>query len=180
MEMKNDRTFHLALTGMFTALVIVTTMMIRIPMPYTFGYVHMGDAMIFLSVLVLGKKAGSFAAGAGSALADLFSGYAYYAPWTLVIKALMALVMGLALEHMKKRGVFGESGHIHLTELLAMSLAGLEMTAGYYIAASVMQGNWTAPLLSIPGNVAQFTVGMVIAWLLSASLAKTPVRKYLV
>ena len=50
--------------------------------------------MIFLSVLLLGKKGGALAAGLGSALADVLGGYAAYAPWTLLIKALMAIIMG--------------------------------------------------------------------------------------
>ena len=177
--MEKNRTTDIALTGLFTALIVVTTMMIRIPMPATNGYVHMGDAMIFLSVLVLGKKAGSFASGTGSALADLLSGYAYYAPWTFVIKLLMALVMGQALEHMKKRGS-KDSLHLNLAVLVSMMLAGLEMTAGYYIAGAVMQGSWITPIMSIPGNIAQFVTGMIIAWVLSGALLRTPVRKYIV
>ncbi len=177
--MGKNRTFDLVLTGMLTALIVVTTMIVRIPMPYSNGYVHMGDAMIFVSVLVLGKKAGAFAAGTGSALADILGGYAYYAPWTLVIKGLMGLVMGIALEHMKKRGATTDNGHMSLTELAAMTLAGLEMTAGYYLAAAVMQGSWVVPLMSIPGNIVQFTVGMVIAWVFAGALSRTPVRKYI-
>ena len=176
--MENNRTFDLVLTGLFTALVMVTTMIIRIPMPLTNGYVHLGDTTIYLAVLILGKKRGSIAAGTGSALADLFSGYAHYVPWTFVIKSLMALVMGLALDNMKKRGMYKEHARLRPAELIAMTLAGLEMTVGYYIAASIMHGNWVTPLMSVPGNIIQFTVGMLVAWFLAGALYGTPVGKY--
>lgn len=58
--------------------------------------------MVFLSVLVLGWRYGAMAAGVGSALADIISGYAQWAPATLVIKTLMAVLMGLAIEKAMK------------------------------------------------------------------------------
>lgn len=93
-----DKTQKIVTTGLMTALITVATMVIAIPVPFTNGYVHMGDSMIFLAVLILGWKYGAFAAGIGSALADIFLGYVHWAPWTLCIKALMAVVMGLIIE----------------------------------------------------------------------------------
>lgn len=178
--MRNTKTFELVLTGLLTALILTATMMIRIPVSFTNGYVHLGDTMIYLAVLAIGKKKGAFAAGTGSALADLLSGYAHYVPWTFVIKALMAFIMGAVIDSMKKRGTYSVEGRRSLPELIAMTLAGLEMTAGYYLAASIMHGNWITPLLSVPGNLCQFAVGMVLAEIAATALVKTPVRKYLV
>lgn len=197
----DERTNRIVMTGIMTSLIMVATMIIRIHIPFTQGYVHLGDAVIFLAVLVLGKKYGTFAAGVGSALADLLSGYAYYAPWTFAVKALMAFVVGAALEHYEKKlhqenaGAnpagnndkegsdnhspwLNSKGRLPLLELLAMFFGGVEMTVGYYISASLMQGNWYTPLFSIPGNIAQFIVGMVIAIALATALYKTPARKY--
>ncbi len=193
----NDRTSKVVLTGIMTSLILVSTMIFRIHIPFTQGYVHLGDAAIFIAVLIVGKKYGTFASGVGSALADLFSGYAYYAPWTFAVKALMAFVVGAALEHYEKKMHEeknrekgnskvhqGESpwlnskGRIPTLELLAMFFGGVEMCVGYYISASLMHGNWYTPLFSIPGNIAQFIVGMVIAIALASALYKTPARKY--
>ncbi len=54
--MTNDRTGKMVLTALMACLVLLATYMIRIPSPFTQGYIHLGDTMIFLSVLVLGKK----------------------------------------------------------------------------------------------------------------------------
>ena len=135
----------------------------------TSGYVHLGDSMIFLAVLILGKKNGSIAAGIGSAMGDILGGYAFWAPWTLVIKFVMAWILGTFTERFEKKG-----------EIIGMVAAGIEMTAGYYVASSVMYGSWIVTLADIPWNVGQFVVGMIIAGVLYNALEKTPAKKYFV
>lgn len=44
------------------------------------GYVNLGDCAVLMSAWVLGPLYGGAAAGIGSALADLLSGYAHYVP----------------------------------------------------------------------------------------------------
>lgn len=162
-----ERVFHMVLTGLMTCLVIVATMFIKIPIPMTQGYVHLGDSMIFLAVLILGKKNGSLAAGIGSAMGDILGGYAFWAPWTLVIKFIMGYILGMFVERFGKKG-----------EIIGMAVAGAEMTAGYYIASSVMYGSWIVTLADIPWNVGQFVVGMAIAGVLYNALSKTPAKRY--
>ena len=58
-----EKVVNMVMMGLMTCLVIVATMFIKIPIPMTQGYVHLGDSMIFLAVLILGKKSGSLAAG---------------------------------------------------------------------------------------------------------------------
>jgi uncharacterized membrane protein len=99
-----EQTKKLTYTGIMTALVFIATFAIRIPIPFTDGYVHLGDCMIFLAALLLGWKYGAFAAGVGSMLADLLGGYPHWALPTLVIKALMALLVALAINLVKTRG----------------------------------------------------------------------------
>ena len=89
--MKSDRIQKLTLAGALAALTAVATLLIQIPSP-TKGYINTGDVLVNLSAWVLGPLYGSAAAGIGSALADLISGYTVYAPATLIIKAGMAAV----------------------------------------------------------------------------------------
>ena len=169
----------IVMTGLMMCLVMIATMFIKIPIPFTQGYVHLGDSMIFLSVLVLGKKYGSAAAGLGSALGDIIGGYAFYAPWTLIIKFLMAFIMGAFVEHMEKKGRRkSEGAGVYAAEVIGMILAGMEMAAGYYVVESIMYGHLMTPLASLPWNIGNFVVGMVIAGLIASALYKTPARKY--
>lgn len=175
----DNKMMNIVMTGLMMCLVMVATMFIKIPVPFTQGYVHLGDSMIFLAVLVLGTRNGCIAAGFGSALGDIVGGYAFWAPWTLAIKLLMALIMGLFVEHVDKKNE-GDKSHsgVTATEILGMSLAGIEMVAGYYIAEVIMYGNPLIPLPSVPWNIGQFVVGMIIALVLATALCKTPARKY--
>lgn len=36
------------------------------------------------------------------------------------------------------------------------------MIIGYYITEGVLYGNWVSPVMSIPGNITQIVVGLVI------------------
>ena len=94
MKTRNN-TFKIVMTALMMCLIMVATMFIRIPIPGTQGYVHLGDAMIFLSVLILGWKYGALAAAFGSMLADIIGGFAMWAPWSFAIKGIMALILGL-------------------------------------------------------------------------------------
>ncbi len=66
----DKRIRKLAFGGVFTALIAVATMFLKLPVPITSGYVHLGDGMIFAASAYLGPW-GAVAGALGSALADL-------------------------------------------------------------------------------------------------------------
>lgn len=80
--------------SLMMALVFIATYAVRIPVPFTQGYIHPGDSMIFVSALLFGWKFGALVGGFGSALADILGGYAHWAFPTLVIKGIMGAVAG--------------------------------------------------------------------------------------
>lgn len=57
---------------------------------------------------------------------------------------------------------------------LGTALALLIKIAGYYVAEGLIYGNWIAPISSVPGNIVQIAVAMVIVLPLAI-----PVRKAL-
>ena len=87
------RTKSLAVAALFMALVMVTTAFVKIPLPLT-GYIHLGDTFIFLACFFLKKPYAIAASAMGSALADVIA-FPVYAPATLIIKAVMALIFCL-------------------------------------------------------------------------------------
>ncbi len=137
MKATKTTTEKLTLTGLMTAAVTVATIAIIIPVPNPGGYIHAGDSMVFLAVLVLGWKYGAFAAGIGSALADIVSGYAQWAPATLVIKMIMAALMGLAIEKAMKS--------MKNTTLLAVFVAGSWLVFNFLTVYIVKQTASTDP-----------------------------------
>ncbi len=141
----------LCMTALFTAMVCICTMVIQIPIPL--GYAHLGDCMVLLAAVSLKKKAGAFAAGVGSALADILTGYLYWAPATLVIKALMALIA---------------SAHT----AAAMTASLLFMVAGYVISGAVIYGSLAAGLASAPGLLLKSIVNLIVFYVLAGMLKK--------
>ena len=170
-------TFKIVLTALMMGIIMISILFIRVPIPFTQGYVHLGDAMIFLSVILLGWKYGAIAAAFGGLLGDVIGGFAAWAPWTFGIKGIMALILGLTAAAFTKKEWVNKS-RLLAGESLGMILAGIFMAAAYYFAEGIMYGIWATPLLGIPWNIGQFAVGMVIALAISQALCKTPAKKY--
>ena len=105
--MKSEKTKKLVFTAMFAALCCVATYLIVIPIPGGVGYVNLGDIFVLMAAWCLGGY-GGIAAGVGCALADLWSGYAVYAPATFVIKTCVA-VIGYYLYLVFKKGIRKEN-----------------------------------------------------------------------
>ncbi len=159
----------LVLAALFTALTTVATMVIQIPSPMS-GYVNLGDCMVLLSAWVLGPLVGAAAAGVGSMLADIITGYAYYAPGTLIIKAAMALAAGLIFRSVAGKGARGPRA------LAARLSGGLTaeaiMVLGYFAYAGAILGNGLGAAASIPGNLIQAAFGLAAALILAQVLEK--------
>lgn len=172
-SLKTDQTI---MTALLMGMIVAMTMVVRVPIPATHGYIHLGDSMVFLAVLVLGKKNGAVAAGVGSALADILGGFAIYGPITLVVKGLMAYVMGAFIERAVRNGQFS-GARAKVITIAGMAIGGVLMVAGYYVAEGFMYGNWIVPLSGVGMNCIQFAVGGVIAFAVSHALENTPAGK---
>lgn len=85
---------RISTAAVFTALVCASTMVFSIYVPTTRGYFNIGETMVYITALLFGPFVGGFAGGVGSMLADIFLGYTYYAPATLVIKACEGVIVG--------------------------------------------------------------------------------------
>ena len=158
--MSHEKLMRLVLTGLMTAFVCAATMVIKIPTPNG-GYVNIGDAMVLMSGWLLGPAYGFFAAGVGSGLADLFAGYGAYVPGTLVIKGCMALVAALLLRKGSMR--FAVVGSI---------VAEVIMVGGYFLYEGVLLGYGMAAAASVPGNLVQGSVSLVLGLLLYRGFQK--------
>lgn len=87
-------TLLLSLTALMTALIAVLTVSFQIAVPATQGYFNLGEVGVYITAILFGPIIGSFAGGVGSMIADLATGYAHYAPGTLLIKGLEGFIVG--------------------------------------------------------------------------------------
>ena len=179
----DSKVYPAVMTAMMMCIIMVSILLFRIPIPFTQGYVNLSDAMVFISVIILGYRYGAVAAGLGSMLGDLMAGFAMWAPWSLGIKGAMAIIFGLLIQsasnHVGSVGTshrsISERGFISI-QVIGMIIAGMVMTAGYYAAEGIMYGNWAVAALGIPWNIAQFALGIVVALAIATSLSKTSMR----
>ena len=163
--MRDKTVKKLVFSALFASLCCVATMIIKIPTPIG-GYIHAGDAIVVLSAFLLGPWWGALAAGVGSGLADLFAGYALYAPGTLVIKAGTALIAGLFLSGRLFKKPFAKA-------LVGGIIAELFMVAGYLVYEAFLLGYGAAAVGGIPMNLIQAAFGAVAGAFLFAALRKT-------
>lgn len=169
--MKKVNTKKLVLTALFTALTFVATTFIRIPLPL--GYVNLGDAFVFLSVFVLGPLYGTVAAGVGSALADLF-GYIAYAPGTLVIKTVMALVAAFL-----NKLLLQATNKPLIAEIVAGIAGAVIMAFGYFFYEILFFSSVSVAIVNVPWNLVQGSVGIVVATIVMRILGATKVLQAL-
>lgn len=158
---KTFTTKDLVLCGILMALTTVMTMVVQIPVVGSSGYVNMGDSVVLFTALYLGKKHGAIVGGLGSALADLISGYAVYAPITLITKGLEGFICGLIAEK-----VSGTAGNI-----LGTIVGGIIMVSGYFIGEIFMFG-MKASMAAVGPNAMQATFGIVSALIIFAGVKK--------
>ena len=166
--MKDAKIKKLVYAALFSALVCVATMVIKIPTP-TNGYVNLGDCIVLLSGWMLGPVYGFLAAGIGSMLADILSGYMYYAPATFLIKGLVALTGSLLFVLFQK----ALKNHRRVSLILSGILAEAVMIIGYFGFEATFMGYGLAAAASIPGNCVQGTFGVAAGIILMEIIYKT-------
>ena len=157
MKEKNS-TQKIVIAALLAGLTCVATMIIKIPSPLK-GYLNLGDCVVLLAGWMLSPVYGFLAAGLGSALADLFSGYVVYAPATFFIKGSMALVAfyGFKLLHKK------------LGNLLSRTITGIAaeaiMILGYFVFEGFLYG-FGPSVVNIPANSIQGIAGLILGCIL--------------
>ena len=164
--MNNQKIRRMCLTGVFTALIFVFTAYLHIP-SHT-GYTHVGDGLIYLAACLLPVPYAVFAGAAGAVLADCLTGFAIWAPASMVIKAIAVLFF-----HAGKEKI------LSFRNLIALLPASGLCVGGYYLYESLITGNFTAPLAGIPGYITQSVFSSILFILCGLALDRLHIRKYL-
>ena len=168
--MTDSKIRKLVLSALMAALCTVMTMVIQVSSPMQ-GYVNLGDCAVLISAWMLGPLYGGAAAGIGSALADLLSGYAHYVPGTFAIKLVMAVAAALIFRAATKKGLSASS--VLLGQIVGGVVAEVIMVLGYFAYASLWLGKGLAAAASIPGNIVQGVFGLVAATVVYTVLSRS-------
>lgn len=159
---KHISTKDITKIAIMATLVFVSTFLIKIPSLN--GYTHIGDSMVIISALILGKKKGALAAGLGAALCDLLSGYMQYIIPTFLIKAIMVLITAIIAENLINKTKFAW--------ILGAIIGCTFQVVGYCLVETILYG-FAGALASVPSNIIQSIVGIALAVVLSTVLEKS-------
>ena len=163
-----SNTKKIVMAALMAALACVATMIIKVPSPLK-GYLNLGDCVVLTAGWMLSPVYGFLAAGLGSALADLFSGYVVYAPATFLIKGCMALIayFGFRLLHKKVR--------VLPSRIISGTAAEMLMILGYFVFEGCMYG-FGPSVVNIPANAVQGIAGLIIGIILTKVFVKSKIH----
>lgn len=160
---ENEKLVNMVYAGLFAALTALLTAVLHIPVGN--GYVHCGDAVIYLAAAMLPLPYAAGAAAVGGVLADVLSGYAVYALPTFIIKAMLAAVFSAV----------GGTQMLEKRRILAMILCGLVSVTGYWLTAVILYGGWAAQFVeTVPGNCMQAIASGIVYAVIAAAMARNP------
>lgn len=163
--MQSTKVRNLAMTGIFAALIAVMTAYVcHIPVGINGGYIHFGDALIYLAAVLLPRPYALAAAAIGGGLADLLTA-PMWAPATIIIKMLITLPF-------TNKSVKIVTWRNTLATVLAYLISGL----GYFVAEYFLFGTWSVLLVSMSQSFIQSGGSAVLFVVLGIALDKVHIK----
>lgn len=155
-----DMTKKLTVTAVFAAMItIMTAYIFHIPTGINQGYIHLGDALIYLAAASLPMPYACAAGAIGGGLADILTAPAW-APFTIVIKALICLGFSS-----KKAGIVNKRNIIAATGAMVITIVG------YFLAEVLLYGSAAAAFISsATGNLIQGAGSLVLFLIVGKAL----------
>ncbi len=154
--------YHIVYSALMAGIVFCVTFFIQIPYGNGVGYFNLSDAIILFATGFFGPIEGLVAGMVGAMLADIFSGYVSFAPFTLVAKGLESLVFFLLMYFFKK---------VNFVKYIALFIAPLFMVLTYFVSYIALFG-FEYAILSTPFDILQGEIGAVFAFILLSTLKR--------
>ncbi len=173
--MNKISTKKLVVNGLMTALVFLITFLpfLHIPSPIAQGYFNVGDAVIMIAAILLGRKSGFVVGAFGSALADLVLGSFVFVPITFIVKGLEGYIVG-AIANKSNNDTKSV-----IRRITALAVGVLVMASGYFIFELVVLRliDKNLALMTIvtelPGNLIQGAVSALLAYVFITVINRT-------
>lgn len=162
---KRQQTLKLTMTGVFAAMItIMTAYICHVPYGANGGYIHFGDALIYVAAVFLPRPYAMAAAAIGGGMADLLTA-PLWAPATIMIKMIITLPFT------------SKEGRILCPRnIIAPFLAALLSATGYYLAQGILFGSFVSVLASFAGSAVQSGGSAIIFLALAVALDKAHMK----
>lgn len=157
---------YLTMTALMAALItIMTAYICHIPVGVNGGYIHFGDALIYLAAVLLPRPYALAAAAIGGGLADILTA-PMWTPATVIIKMLIVLPFSnKSTKIVTPRNVFAA--------VMGYFISGLS----YFFAEYILFGTWSVLLLSMWGSLIQSGGSAIFFVIFGCALDKVHIKK---
>ncbi len=163
--MKSAKLLKMVFTSLVTAVIIICTFLIKIPLPASAGYVNISDAFGISAAFILGPFYGAIALALGGLISDLLLGFAYYAPATFIVKFLSIVIPYITVKVVTKNKT--------LKIIFFTVMFSILMPVGYLCFEYFVLKLGSASLFSFGCNIAQGLISGIISIFITTALSKS-------
>ncbi len=158
---------RLILTGLFAAIICLTTAYIlHIPTGVNGGYVHIGDALIYIAAALLPKPYAMIAAIIGAGMADFITGSVIWVIPTMIIKPILVLFISSKSDKI-----------INIKNIVGTLIAGIIGMILYMVADGIIFGNLLAAFVFTTIGLIQPIGSFIVFILLGIAFDKLEIKK---
>lgn len=165
--MTHSRTKTLVLSAVFIAVIFISITLLGVPNGLG-GFIHFGDALIFIAAALLPKPFAMVVAALGPGLFNLVRGPQWFI-FTIIIKPIMTLCF-----NNKSPKILGCKQNI-----IAPFAAGLINTGLYFIANIILFGGVAAGIAAVPALLIQGAGSVAFYFIIAAALDKLKIKSKL-
>jgi len=160
---------RIAAIAIMTAVTMVFTYVVRIPIAPTRGYINLGDVAVFFTAFTFGPFTALISGGLGPAIADIVAGYSQWAPITFAAHGLQGFAAALVIRALANRKIAEP----------AAGLAGMIVMIVLYLLGGAFMMGFAAAVVEIPMNIIQNAVGILGGFVLSRAVKRAypPVKR---
>lgn len=169
--MDSKKIRYLAMTGIFAAMIYVTTAYLHVPT--NLGYTHFGDGLIFLAASILPAPYAVAAGAIGGGLSDGLTGFISWMPATIIIKGITALFFTA-----KHETILCKRNFIALLPSLVLCVCGYSVFQALFMTdGGISAAGFAAAFASTPAYCIQIAGSSVVYIVLGKALDKIKIKQ---
>ncbi len=158
-------TKNICFAAMFAAMIFGLTML-HVPIGAG-GYIHVGDAVIYVTAMLMGGPWAFISAAIGAACADIVSGFAVYAVPSAIIKILIAVPFVLISKKQSKL--------LSVCSAIFTIISGVITVLGYFAADLILYRE--GAIADLPANIIQAAGSAVVFIVLAFALDRAGIKQ---
>lgn len=156
-ESRANTTYMVAAAAIMTAIVVVFTYVVQVRNPASGGYFNLSDVAVIFSAIAFGPWIGLVSGGLGTAIADLASGYASFAPISFIAHGGEGLLAGYIV--LQRPSWVGPAWLAGVVWMMLTYLVGETLLSGSAEAvADLLGSNWVQALAGLLGIALYYAV----------------------